>query len=382
MAPLLFSPMALGPFEIPNRMTVAPMCQYSADDGSATAWHTHQLMNYAMSGAGIVMVEATAVERRGRLSHGCLGLYTDANEIALSQVMMDAKNVAPAGSRFGIQLAHSGRKGSVQRPWEGGRALGPSEDPWPVIASSALPFSHNYPTPAALNEEGMQTVREAFVQAALRSLRIGFDIIELHSTHGYLLDSFLSPIANQRTDEYGGSLQNRTKFPLSVAKAVRAAVPKDKVFGMRITGTDWTNDGWSTEDAANYSKSLKELGVDYLCVSSGGVAPGLPYPTGPGYQVPLAENVKAITGLPTRTAGHIVVPEYAEEILQAGRADMIALARAILDNPHWIWHAADRLGAKVCYPPQYERINPSMWKAAPIARPQDFLHEGSKRLGS
>lgn len=376
MAPLLFSPMTLGPFELPNRMTLAPMCQYSADDGSATAWHTHQLMNYAMCGAGIVMVEATAVERRGRISHGCLGLYTDSNEATLDQVMIDARSVAPPGTRFGIQLAHAGRKASVRRPWEDGRALGPDQDPWQTVASSAVPFSAKHPAPIALDEAGMEKAREAFVEAALRSLRIGFDIIEVHSTHGYLLDSFLSPIANQRTDAYGGSLENRMRFPLSVAKAVRAVVPKDKVFGLRITGTDWTDDGWSTEDAATYGKALKDLDTDYLCVSSGGVAPGLTYPTGPGYQVPLAEAVKAATGLPTRTAGHIVVPEYAEEILQSGRADMIALARAVLDNPHWIWHAADRLGAKVTYPPQYARVNPAMWKAAPLARPQDFPPEG------
>jgi 2,4-dienoyl-CoA reductase-like NADH-dependent reductase (Old Yellow Enzyme family) len=373
MAPLLFSPMTLGPFELPNRMTLAPMCQYSADDdGSATAWHTQQIMNYAMSGAGIVMVEATAVEPRGRLSHGCLGLYTDANEAALTQVLIDAKSVAPPGTRFGIQLAHSGRKGSVQRPWEGGKALGPDEDPWPTVASSAVSFGRGYPAPTALDDAGMESIRQAFVQAAERGLRIGFDIIEVHSTHGYLLDSFLSPIVNQRTDAFGGSLENRMRFPLSVAKAVRAVVPKDKVMGLRITGTDWTDDGWSTKDAGEYAKALKDVGADYLCVSSGGVAPGLPYPTGPGYQVPLAEAVKKAAGLPTRTAGHIVVPEFAEDILQSERADMIALARAVLDNPHWIWHAADRLGAKVSYPPQYARINPAMWKAAPLARPQDF----------
>jgi len=376
MAPFLFSPMTLGPFELPNRITLAPMCQYSAADGSATAWHTHQLMNYSMSGAGIVMVEATAVEQRGRLSHGCLGLYSDENEAALAQVIIDAKKVAPPSTRFGIQLAHSGRKGSVQRPWEGGNTLSPDEDPWPTVASSAVPFGRGYTTPAALDEAGMESIQQAFVQATHRSLRTGLDIIELHSTHGYLLDSFLSPIVNQRTDSYGGSLENRMRFPLLVAKAMRAIVPKDKVFGLRITGTDWTDDGWSTEDAGIYAKALKGVGADYLCVSSGGVAPGLPYPTGPGYQVPLAEVVKKAAGLPTRTAGHIVVPEYAEEILQSGRADMIALARAVLDNPHWVWHAADRLGAKIQYPPQYARINPAMWKAARIARPQDFPLEG------
>ncbi len=375
MAPLLFTPITVGPIELFNRMTVAPMCQYSASDGSATAWHTHQLMNYAMTGAGLVMVEATAVERRGRISHGCLGLYTDENEDALNKVMTDARRVAPPGTRFGIQLAHAGRKASVRRPWEDGKALGPGEDPWQTVAASDLAFSPKHPPPVALDEAGMERARQAFVQATERALRIGFDVIEVHSTHGYLLDSFLSPIANTRTDEYGGSLENRMKFPLSVAKAVRDAVPKDKIFGLRITGTDWTDDGWSTDDAGVYGKALKSLGADYLCVSSGGVAPGLPYPTGPGYQVPLADAVKKATALPTRTAGHIVVPEFAEEILQSGKANMINLARALLDNPHWIWHAADRMGVKVTYPPQYARVNPAMWKAASLARPQDFPPE-------
>lgn len=372
MSPVLFSPISLGPFTLPNRLAVAPMCQYSADDGSANVWHVQQLMNYAMSGAGLVMVEATAVERRGRISHGCLGLYSDANETALANAMNAARSVALPGTRFGIQIGHAGRKASVKRPWEGGGALGAGDDPWPTVASSAAPFGPGYPTPAALDEEGMARIRLAFVRAAQRCVRLGFDVVEVHSTHGYLLDSFLSPLVNARTDQYGGNLENRMRFPLSVAKAVRAALPAHVVMGLRITGTDWTGTGWSQDDAAIYAQLLKDMGAGYVCVSTGGIAPKLPFPSGLGFQVPPAAHIKAKTGVITRTAGHIVSPEQAEEILTSGKADMIALARMLLDNPHWIWHAADRMGVQIKLPPQYERVMASNWKAIQLARPWDF----------
>lgn len=372
MSSVLFSPIAIGPVTLPNRIAVAPMCQYTADDGSATDWHLQQIMNYAMSGAGLVVLEASGVERHGRISHGCLGLYSDANEAALARVLAAARRVAVPGTRFGIQLAHAGRKASTQRPWEGGGPLGPQEDPWPIVAPSAIPFAPNYATPAALDEKGMTRIRLAFVRAAQRAARLGFDVIELHSTHGYLLDTFISPIANQRTDIYGGSLENRMRFPLSVAKAVRAALPAHMALGARITGTDWTQTGWSPDDASVYASALKDLGATYVSVSTGGVLPRQDIPGGLSYQVPPATVIKNKSGIVTAAAGHIVDPQQAEDLVASGKLDMVMLARAFLDNPRWGWHAADRLGAKISYPPQCARVNPAVWKAASAARPLDF----------
>ncbi len=372
MSAILFTPLSLGPFNLANRIAIAPMCQYSADDGCASTWHMQQLMQYAMSGAGLVVLEATAVERRGRISHGCLGLYSDANEQALARALAAARSVALPGTRFGVQLAHAGRKGSTQRPWEGGKWLAPEADPWPIVAPSAVPFAPGYQTPEALDDAGLARVKAAFMQAATRAARLGFDVIELHSAHGYLCDSFLSPHANRRTDGYGGDRAGRMRFPLEIAASLRAQMPKSMALGARITGTDWSDDGWSPDDAGAYASALKALGAGYVCVSSGGTIPGVSIPSGPGYQVHLAAHVKAASGVTTRAVGHIVTPEQANRIIERGEADFVALARAILDNPRWVWHAADRLGAKIEYPPQYARVAPSLWKAAHLARPQDF----------
>jgi 2,4-dienoyl-CoA reductase-like NADH-dependent reductase (Old Yellow Enzyme family) len=370
---VLFSPLDLGQFTLSNRIAVAPMCQYSAADGCATDWHLQQVMQYAMSGAGLVVLEATAVERRGRITHGCLGLYSDDNEAALARVLAAARGVAVPGTRFAIQLAHAGRKGSTHRPWDGSGALGPGEDSWPTVASSAVPFAPGYHTPAALDEDGMARIRLAFVRAAQRAVRLGFDAVELHSAHGYLFDTFLSPLANTRTDQYGGSFENRVRFPLSVARAVKAALPSSVAFSARITGTDWVdNKGWTPDEAALYAAELKAIGAIYISVSTGGIVPGLPIPTGLGYQVPPAAHVKAKSGAVTATAGHIVDATQAEDLVASGQVDMVMLARAILDNPRWPWHAADRLGAKIAYPPQFARVNPALWKVAPAARPLDF----------
>ena len=368
----LFTPLALGPITLPNRVVVAPMCQYSADDGCASLWHVQHWMQYAMSGAALFMVEATGVERRGRITHGCLGLYSDANEQAIARALAAARSVALPGTRFGIQLAHAGRKASVRRPWENGKPLSPEEDSWIAVAPSPIPFDDGWPAPVALDEAGIARAREAFVQAATRAVRLGFDVIELHSTHGYLIDTFLSPSANRRTDRYGGTLENRMRFPLEVAHAVRAAVPKSVVLGARITGTDWMEGGWSQDDAATYAGALKQGGLDYVCVSSGGIFPRVKIPSDLGYQVPLAAHVKRKSGIATRAVGHIVTPEQADAIIANGEADMVAMARAFLDNPRWVWHAADRLNAKIAYPPQYERVAPAVWKVARAARPQDF----------
>jgi 2,4-dienoyl-CoA reductase-like NADH-dependent reductase (Old Yellow Enzyme family) len=367
--PHLFSPLALGPVELPNRIVVSPMCQYSAADGSATDWHLQHLMQLAISRAGMVVVEATAVERIGRISHGCLGLYSDANEAALARVLDAARRVAAPGTRFAIQIGHAGRKASCQRPWEGGKPLSRSEDPWPTVAPSALPFTAEGPAPQALDAQGMARVTAAFCQAAERAARLGFEAIELHGAHGYLLHEFLSPLSNLRKDAHGGSLEGRMRFPLEVARAVRAVVPRRVALGARITGTDWADGGLTVEDAVAFATALKGAGLDYVCVSGGGAVPHVKIPLGPGYQVPLAAKVKAQSGLVTRAVGLIVTPEQAEAIVASGQADCVALARAFLDDPRWVWHAAERLGAEVSIPPPYARTSRAAWPGAALVRP-------------
>jgi len=373
MSASLFTPLRLGPLELPNRIVVAPMCQYSADDGCANpVWHRQHWAQFALSGAGLVVVEATGVERIGRITHGCTGLYSDACEAAMARELSAVKQLALPGTHFGIQLAHAGRKASAQLPWKGGKPLGPNEDPWPTVAPSAIPFDTGWHTPTALDDEGLARVRDAFVTAASRAVAIGFDEVELHMAHGYLMHSFLSPLSNRRTDRYGGSLENRLRFPLEVARAVRAVVPARMALGARITGTDWVDGGWTVEDATVLAGELKASGADFVCVSSGGIHGGIRVPVEPGYQVPLAARVRQGSGIATRAVGLIADAEQAERIVAGGQADMVALARALLDNPRWVWHAADRLGAKVTYPPQYARVAADLWPGARLARPDDF----------
>ena len=367
--PHLFSPLEVGALTLPNRVAVAPMCQYSADDGSATDWHLQHLMQLAMSGAGLVVVEATAVERIGRITPGCLGLYSDDNEAALARALGAARKVAAPGTRFGIQIGHAGRKASSQRPWEGGKALSEAEGAWQTVAPSAIPFWPDGPVPTALDEAGMAHVVAAFRQAAERAVRLGFDAVELHMAHGYLLQEFITPLANKRTDAYGGSPEARMRFPLEVVRAVRALVPADKLLGARINGTDWADGGLTSDDAVFQATHLKAAGVDYVCISGGGAVLQMKVPLTPGYQVPIAARVRAETGIVTRAVGLIVEPAQAEAIVSSGQADFIALARAILDNPRWAWHAAERLGGKIAYPPQYARAASSVWPGAAMARP-------------
>jgi 2,4-dienoyl-CoA reductase-like NADH-dependent reductase (Old Yellow Enzyme family) len=359
-ASALFSPLILGPVHVPNRIAIAPMCQYSADDGSANDWHLQHLMTLAMSGAGLVMVEATAVERRGRITHGCLGLYSDANEHALARVLAAARSVALPGTRFGIQIAHAGRKGSSQRPWEGGLALSADADPWLTSAPSALPHADGWHVPHALTEQELDRVRDAFVDAGLRAARLGFDVIEMHLAHGYLMHEFHSPIANRRQDAWGGSPEKRRAFPLAVTRAVRAAVPANVAVGARITGRDWIDGGLGVADAVTLAAELKALDCAYVCVTSGGLD-GAHIPVGPHYQVPLAAQVRRETGIVTRAVGMIVDPLEAQRIIEGGAADQIAIARAALDDPRWGWHAAEALGVNQPYPPQYLRALPSKW---------------------
>ena len=358
----LFSPIKLAGLALENRIVVSPMCQYSADDGCANDWHLMHLGMLANSGASLVVVEATHVERHGRITHGCLGLYSDDNEAALARVMLSARRAGSA--KFGIQIAHSGRKGSAQRPWEGAQALKAGADPWPTMAASAVPFGEGWHTPREVTEADMERVREAFVSAARRALRIGFDAIELHMAHGYLMHGFMSPVSNKRSDQYGGSFENRMRFPLAVARAVRAVVPRQIPLGARITGSDWRPDGLTPDDAVAIAGALKGEGLDFICISSGGVTADTRTPTTPGYNVPIAARVRQEAGVLTRTVGLILTPGQAEDIVASGQADQISIARAFLDDPHWGWHAAKALAAEVARPPQYARVGPKLWAPA------------------
>ena len=362
MTSALFTPIRLAEIEFANRIVVSPMCQYSADDGCAGDWHMTHLGMLANSGAGLLVVEATAVERRGRITHGDVGLYNDHCEAALARVVDHCRRIGTA--KLGIQIAHAGRKASAQAPWEGGRALGPDEDPWQTIAPSAIPFGPDWHTPSEMIRADMDRVRDAHAEAARRCLRIGFDEIEVHGAHGYLLHEFLSPLSNRRTDAYGGSPEARMRFPLEVVEAVRAVWPKDRPLGMRITGRDWAEGGIEVADAVAFARALKKIGVDFVCVTSGGLVPDAKIAVGPNYQTPFAEAVRREADIPTRAVGLIAAPRQAEAIVAEGKADMVALARAFLDNPHWAWAAARALGAEVAQPPQYQRAGLRNWPAA------------------
>ena len=364
MPSALFSPIKLANLTLPNRIVVAPMCQYSANDGVGNDWHMTHLGMLANSGASLLVLEATHVERHGRITHGCLGIYSDACEDALKRIVLHCKRIGTA--KLGIQLAHAGRKASSQRPWEGAKALPPGEDPWPTIAPSALPFGPGWHTPRAMIEEDMVRVRAAFADAAKRAVRVGFDAVELHLAHGYLLHSFVSPLSNKRNDEYGGALAGRMRFPLEVARDVRAAIPRGIPLGARITGTDWLDGGLTADDAVTLTKALKQAGLDYVDISSGNITYDSRAPSDPGYNVPIAEQVRREAGLPVRTVGMIVNAKQADAIVAEGKADMIALARAVLDDPHWGWHAAQDLGAEVARPVQYARSAPVLWPGATL----------------
>jgi 2,4-dienoyl-CoA reductase-like NADH-dependent reductase (Old Yellow Enzyme family) len=356
MTSALFSPITLGEFTIPNRIAVAPMCMYSADDGSATDWHIQHWMTLGISGAGMVTFEATGVERRGRISHGCTGLYSDANEAAMARALAPARRVAAPGAVFGVQLGHAGRKASSQLPWHGGGPLTPEQDAWPTVGPSAIPFAPGWPTPTALDEAGIAQIIKAFVDAAKRAERIGLDFVELHGAHGYLLHEFLSPISNQRTDRWGGSLENRMRLIVSVAEAVRAALPERMFVGARLSAAEWVDRAnFNVDEAIEVAKALKAVGVVYICASTGGNAFDAQIPIGPLYQVEFAEKIRAGTGIVTRAVGLITTPAEAEGIVREGRADMVALARAILADPRWPWRAAYELGAEAYAPPQYLR---------------------------
>jgi 2,4-dienoyl-CoA reductase-like NADH-dependent reductase (Old Yellow Enzyme family) len=351
----LFSPVSLGRLQLPNRIVIAPMCQYSAENGEATDWHLLHYGNLALSGAGMLILEATAVEPIGRISPADLGLWSEPTEDALGRVLRAVRRYSRMP--VAIQLAHAGRKASTQVPWNGGGQVVTGEGGWPTVAPSAVAFAAADTTPQPLDAAGLARIEQAFVDAARRARRLGVDAIEIHAAHGYLLHQFLSPLANLRTDQYGGTLENRLRFPLAVFAAVRAAVPELSV-GIRISATDWVEGGWDVEQSVVFALALRELGCDFIHVSSGGLSPAQKITLGPGYQVPLAERIRRESGLPTMAVGLITEAEQAEAIIAEGRADMVALARGILFDPRWPWHAAARLGAQVEAPPQYWRSLP------------------------
>jgi 2,4-dienoyl-CoA reductase-like NADH-dependent reductase (Old Yellow Enzyme family) len=357
----LFEPLSLGDLRLENRIIIAPMCQYSAEDGSATDWHMIHLGHLALSGAGLMILEATAVSPEGRISPGDLGLYSDANEAALGRVLAAVRQHSPMP--IAVQLGHAGRKASSRAPWDGGTQIPPDAPMgWKTVAPSPAPHAEDEDVPLALDRAGLDRIREAFVAAARRADRLGIAGIELHGAHGYLLHQFLSPIANKREDEYGGSLENRMRFPIEVFEAVRAAFPAEKPVWMRISATDWVPGGWDVEGTIALSKELKARGAAAIHVTTGGVSPAQAIKLGPGYQVPYAQRVKAEVGLPTIAVGLITEPEQAEAIIANGEADAVSLARAMLYDPRWPWHAAAKLGAHVRAPKQYWRSQPREYK--------------------
>jgi NADPH2 dehydrogenase len=357
----LFSPIALRGLTLPNRIMVAPMCQYSAVDGEANDWHFTHINMLALSGAAMFCIEATHVEAIGRITPGCLGLWNDATEAALKPILASVRKHSKTA--VAMQLAHAGRKGSSHTPWDGGQQIPLAQGGWQTEAPSAVPHKEGEAAPLALDAQGLARVRDAFVAAAKRAERLGIDAIELHCAHGYLLHQFLSPIANKRTDQYGGSLQNRLRYPLEVFDAVRSAFPADKPVGVKVSASDWVEGGWDLAQTIELARELKQRGVDWIDASSGGVSPLQKIPLGPGYQVPFAQGLKEATGVNIMAVGLITEAKQAEDIVASGKADMVALARGMLYDPRWGWHAAAELGGQVEAPPQYWRSQPSTQKA-------------------
>jgi 2,4-dienoyl-CoA reductase-like NADH-dependent reductase (Old Yellow Enzyme family) len=355
--PLLFEPMKLRGLTLANRIVVSPMGQHSADDGFPNDWHLAHLGQLAVSGAGLVITEATAVEPRGRISPGCIGLWSDEQIPDFRRITEFAR--IHGATKMGIQLGHSGRKGSVSQSWFGQKSLDIDAGGWEILSASAIAYPGRR-TLTEIDRHAIVEVVRQFADATRRANEAGFDLIELHAAHGYLIHSFLTPLLNQRTDDYGGSLKNRMRFGLDVFRAVREAWPADKPIGVRLSATDWIDGGWSIEDSVMFSSELAALGCDYICASSGGVAPEQDIPVGPLYQVGFAEKIRREAGIATMGVGLITEPEQAESVLEGGKCDMVALGRAMLYNPRWPWHAAEKLGANTFYPKQYDRAHPSM----------------------
>lgn len=351
--PRLFSPLPLRGITLPNRIGVAPMCQYSCVDGLATAWHMVHLGSRAVGGAGLVLLEAAAVTADGRISPGDLGIWNEAQARALAPI---AGFIAEQGAVPGIQLAHAGRKGSTSRPWEGKAGIPPGRGGWPVMAPSALPFADGYPLPREMSETDIAGVVDAFADAARRAVAIGMRVVELHMGHGYLMHQFLSPLANLRRDAYGGDFEGRIRAPLRVAAAVRESLPPELPLFVRLSATDWLDGGWDLAQSICLSQRLKAVGVDLVDCSSGSIQPGSQGSGEPGFQVPLASAIRRDAGIATAAVGGITDARQAEDILERGDADLILLARALLRDPYWPLRAAAELEAAAAgWPVQYQR---------------------------
>jgi len=358
----LFSPLTLREVTFRNRIFVSPMCQYSSADGMPNEWHHVHLGSRAVGGAGLVMVEATGVSPEGRISPADSGLWSEAHAEAFAPIV---RFVESQGAVAGIQLAHAGRKASTEPPWDGGHLI-PAGDPrgWTPLAPSPIPFREGDPPPHALTESELDEIEHQFVRGARLSRAAGFRVIELHMAHGYLLNEFLSPLSNQRTDRYGGDRETRMRFPLRVTRAVRAAWPGELPLLVRISASDWAEGGWTLEDSVAFAGRLKEEGVDVVDCSSGGLAAHAKIELGPGYQVPFARRIRAETGIATGAVGLITEPAQAEEIVASGSADAVLLARRLLSDPYWPLHAAEALGVDVDWPRQYRRAKPATTPAA------------------
>jgi 2,4-dienoyl-CoA reductase-like NADH-dependent reductase (Old Yellow Enzyme family) len=358
---VLFTPLRVGRLELVNRIVIAPMCQYSAVDGCMTDWHLIHLGHLALSGAALLTIEATAVLPEGRITYADVGLWSDETEAAMARTLEGVRRWSDMP--IAIQLAHAGRKASTEVPWKGGAQIPPDQPGgWQTVAPSALAYAEGENPPLALDSEGLAQVRDAFAAAAQRAARLGLDAVQLHAAHGYLLHQFLSPLSNQREDNYGGSLENRMRFPLEVFDAVRAAFPSDRPVTMRVSGTDWAEGGWDIGQTVEFAKALEARGCDAIHVSGGGLSPAQRIPVGPNYQVPLARAVKAAVRMPVVAVGLITGYEQAEAIVGTGDADLVALARAILFNPRWPWHAAAHFGEHVRAPDQYLRSQPRQYR--------------------
>jgi len=351
----LFSPLTLRGVTFPNRIVVSPMCQYSAEQGMANDWHLVHLVSRAVGGAGLVLTEATAVVPEGRISPADLGLWNDQQVEPLAKI---AAMVRAQGSAVGIQLAHAGRKASVGPPWATSVAIEPADGGWPVVGPSPIGFAADYPTPRALTEGEIGIVVEAFGAAAGRAEQAGFDVVEIHAAHGYLLHEFLSPVSNRREDGYGGSFENRIRFLVEVCRAVRRRWPERKPLLVRISSTDWIDGGWTPEESVALARMLGSLGVDLIDCSSGGNVAGVRIPIGPGYQTAFAERVRREAGIPTGAVGLITEPVQADHIVRSGQADLVLLARELLRDPYWPLRAARALGVPMSWPVQYLRAAP------------------------
>lgn len=374
MSSHLFSPLRIGGLTLANRIVIAPMCQYTAVDGRMTDWHLIHLGHLALSGAALLTIEATAVVPEGRITYADVGLWSDETESAVGRTVESIRRYSEIP--IAIQLAHAGRKASTEVPWKGGAQIPPNApNGWQTEAPSAIPFQQGQNAPIALSITQLLQIREAFVAAAKRACRIGLQAIQLHGAHGYLLHQFLSPLSNQREDAYGGSLERRMRFPLEVFDAVRMAVPADIPVSVRVSGTDWADGGWTIEDTIAFARKLQQAGCNALHISSGGLTPAQQIPVGPSYQVPLARAVKAATTMPVIAVGLITGFEQAEAIVGTGDADLVALARGMLYDPRWPWHAAAYFGAHVKTPPQYLRSQPRQYPDLLECSPSDRLRE-------